>query len=281
MTLSVAAEISFAISFPTGHSQTTSTNTNPKIKENPMPLYFLTLPHDTAEEPTMGSMQDLDPAELEKVTAAVEQFNNDLVAADALVTAGGLHPPSTAITVDATGEAPTHTQAPFVEATEYVGGFWIINAHNEAAALTWAEQASAALGSRIEVRALQEEPPWTRQWITITPSKSWQSGQKPGRMSVPSFSPDPPLPEQSMGFPIAISKCTTNVPALVANESWWSELRSVLAVERFQDGQGNPTRLAQQDRLPCAAGPIDLLSRGTGSTSKTDRDSSLLLTGAA
>lgn len=89
-----------------------------------MPHYFLTLPHDTAEEPTMDSMQDLDPAELEKVIAAVEKFNNDLVAADALVTAVGLHPPSTAITVDATGETPTHTRAPFVEAPEYVGGYW-------------------------------------------------------------------------------------------------------------------------------------------------------------
>ncbi|OUS97349.1 YciI family protein [Rhodococcus sp. NCIMB 12038] len=123
-----------------------------------MPQYFLTLPHDTADGPTMDSMQDMDPAELEKVMAAVEKFNNDLVAADAFVTAGGLHPPSTAITVDATGDVPTHIPAPFVEATEYVGGFWIINADDETAALTWAEQASAALGSRIEVRALQEEP---------------------------------------------------------------------------------------------------------------------------
>ncbi|MGI5218054.1 YciI family protein [Nocardia sp. CA-290969] len=123
-----------------------------------MPQYFLTLPHDTAEEPTMESMQDMDPAELEAMMAAVEKFNNDLVAADALVTAGGLHPPSTAVTVDATGDVPSHTRAPFVEATEYVGGFWIINADDESAAVAWAEQASAALGSRIEVRALQEAP---------------------------------------------------------------------------------------------------------------------------
>ncbi|GAB2717714.1 YciI family protein [Nocardia thraciensis] len=123
-----------------------------------MPQYFLTLPHDTAEETTMESMQDMDPAELEKMMAAVEKFNNDLIAAEALVNAGGLHPPSTAITVDATGDTPVHTRAPFVEATEYVGGFWIINADDESAAVTWAEQASAALGSRVEVRALQEAP---------------------------------------------------------------------------------------------------------------------------
>ncbi|WP_280275518.1 YciI family protein [Nocardia wallacei] len=123
-----------------------------------MPQYFLTLPHSSAEEQTMASMQDMDPAELETVMAAVEKFNNDLVAAEALVAAGGLHPPSTAITVDATGAVPSHTRAPFVEATEYVGGFWLIHADDESAALAWAEQASAALGSRIEVRALQEAP---------------------------------------------------------------------------------------------------------------------------
>ncbi|CAM3333582.1 YciI family protein [Occultella aeris] len=123
-----------------------------------MTQYFLTIPHDTAEEPTMVSMQELDPAELEAMMAAVDKFNTDLNAAGAFITAGGLQPPSTAITVDATGTETTRTPGPFVEATEYVGGFWIIEASDEERALTWAEQASAALGSRIEVRALQEEP---------------------------------------------------------------------------------------------------------------------------
>lgn len=123
-----------------------------------MTQYFLTLPHDSAAEPTMESMQDMDPAELEAVMAAVGNVNNALVEADALVHAGGLHPPSTAITVDATGAEATHTPGPFVEATEYVGGFWIIEAPDEKSAVAWAEQCSAALQSRIEVRALQENP---------------------------------------------------------------------------------------------------------------------------
>ncbi|MBF6212801.1 hypothetical protein IU433_20375 [Nocardia puris] len=123
-----------------------------------MTQYFLTVPHDTAEEPTMESMQEFDPAEMEALMAAVERFNTDLNEAGAFVTAGGLHPPSTAITVDATGDEPKHVPGPFVEATEYVGGFWIIEAPTQEKALAWAEQASAALGSRIEVRALQEQP---------------------------------------------------------------------------------------------------------------------------
>lgn len=121
-----------------------------------MAQYFLTVPHDSAEEPTMASMRDQDPEELEAVFAAVGALNADLVAAGALVHAGGLHPPSTAVTVDATGPQPVRTPGPFVQAAEYVGGFWIIEAADDEAALVWAERCSAALQGRIEVRALQE-----------------------------------------------------------------------------------------------------------------------------
>lgn len=123
-----------------------------------MTQYFLTIPHDTAEAPTMESMQEMDPAELEAMMAAVGGFNTALNEAGAFVTAGGLHPPSTAVTVDATGNEPKRIDGPFVDAEAYVGGFWIIEAADEEAALTWAEQCSAAVQSRIEVRALQEAP---------------------------------------------------------------------------------------------------------------------------
>ncbi|MEX3599701.1 YciI family protein [Kocuria carniphila] len=123
-----------------------------------MTQYFLTMPHDSADEPTMESMNEIDPAELEAIMAAVGRFNADLVEAGAFVTAGGLQPPSTAITVDATGTEPKRIPGPFVEASQYVGGFWLIEAPDEEKALMWAEQVSSALGSRIEVRALQENP---------------------------------------------------------------------------------------------------------------------------
>ena len=87
--------------------------------------FFLTLPHDSAEEPTMASM---DPAELETALAAVEQFNTDLQESGAFRFAGGLHPPSSAKTVDATSGEPAVVDGPFVEAPEYVGGFWVIEA---------------------------------------------------------------------------------------------------------------------------------------------------------
>ena len=120
-----------------------------------MTQYFLSLPHDSAAEPVMATM---DPAELQEVFAAVDAFNTSLQEAGAWVFAGGLNPPSTATTVDYTGDTPLLTDGPFVEAKEYLGGFWIIEAQDDDAAVEWTKQASKALRSRVEVRALQERP---------------------------------------------------------------------------------------------------------------------------
>lgn len=123
-----------------------------------MTQYFLTMPHDSASEPTMESMQAMDTAELAAVMAAVDEFNTALVDSGAFRFAGGLHPPSTAKTVDASAGEPRVLDEPFVEAPAYVGGFWVIEATDETAAVEWATRASRALRSPIEVRALQEEP---------------------------------------------------------------------------------------------------------------------------
>ncbi|MDF2575405.1 MAG: hypothetical protein K0S05_2317 [Agromyces sp.] len=123
-----------------------------------MTQYFLTMPHDSATEPTMASLQEFDPAGLAAVMAAVDEFNTALKDSGAWLFAGGLNPPSTAKTVDATSGETRVLDEPFVEAPSYVGGFWVIEAPDEASAIEWATKASAAVQSRIEVRALQEAP---------------------------------------------------------------------------------------------------------------------------
>lgn len=123
-----------------------------------MTEYFLTMPHDTETEPTMASMQEFDPEELAAIIAAVDEFNTALKDSGAFRYAGGLNPPSTAKTVDVASGQARVLEEPFVEAAAYVGGFWVIEAADEAAAIEWATKAAAALQSRIEVRALQEAP---------------------------------------------------------------------------------------------------------------------------
>ena len=123
-----------------------------------MTQYFLTMPHDTATEPTMESMQEFDPAEFAAVIAAVDEFNTALKDAGAWLFAGGLNPPSTAKTVDVASGEPRGLDEPFVQADSYVGGFWVIEAPAEEAAVAWASKIAVVLQSRIEVRALQEAP---------------------------------------------------------------------------------------------------------------------------
>lgn len=123
-----------------------------------MSQYFLTVPHDTTTEPTMASMKEFDPAELAAVMAAVDAFNTELKEAGALLFAGGLNPPSTAKTVDVSSGETRVLDEPFVVADSYVGGFWVIEAEDDDAAVEWATKAATALQGRIEVRALQEAP---------------------------------------------------------------------------------------------------------------------------
>lgn len=120
-----------------------------------MTQYLLSLPHDSAEEPTMATM---DPAELEAAMAAAGAFIEELMQSGAFVFAGGLMPPSTAKTVDFTGEELRTVDGPFVQAAEYLGGFWVIEVADQTTAVAWAGKASKALSSRVEVRALQEAP---------------------------------------------------------------------------------------------------------------------------
>jgi hypothetical protein len=120
-----------------------------------MTQFLLSVPHDSDEEPTMESM---DPAELEAAMAATGAIIEELTSTGAFVFAGGLMPPSSAITVDNTGESLNKTHGPFVEAPEYLGGFWIIDVADEQTAVDWAARASKALGGRIEVRAFQVPP---------------------------------------------------------------------------------------------------------------------------
>jgi hypothetical protein len=120
-----------------------------------MSQFLLSVPHDSNEEPTMETM---DPAELEAAMAATGAIIEELTSTGAFVFAGGLMPPSSAITVDNTGESLSTVNGPFVEAPEYLGGFWVIDVADEQAALGWAARASKALGGRIEVRAFQVPP---------------------------------------------------------------------------------------------------------------------------
>ena len=95
--------------------------------------------------------------EIQHMYASVDAFNRRLQETGAWVHAGGLTDVSQAKVVDASAGAGSITDGPFSEAREWLGGFWIVDAADLDAALSLAQEGSAACGAPVEVRALQTE----------------------------------------------------------------------------------------------------------------------------
>jgi hypothetical protein len=88
--------------------------------------------------------------------AAIDVFNDQLVADGNWVFAGGLGSPSAATVIDGRGEEAVLTDGPFVETKEYVVGFWIIEAPHSDDALRLATQGSKHCNRRVELRPFLE-----------------------------------------------------------------------------------------------------------------------------
>ncbi|MBT0993761.1 hypothetical protein KIN34_05610 [Cellulomonas sp. DKR-3] len=85
---------------------------------------------------------------------AIDAFNDGLRERGAWVLAGGLAAPQHATVIDARGDGvPTVTEGPFVETAEFVAGFWVIEAPDDATALELATAGSHACHRKVEVRA--------------------------------------------------------------------------------------------------------------------------------
>ncbi len=100
----------------------------------------------------------LPPAdEMEEAFADVDALNQKMQHEGVWVFAGGLHEPSTATVVRSENGRIVTTDGPFAEAKEQLGGFWVIEAADLDAALSWASQATVACRQPVEVRPFQDE----------------------------------------------------------------------------------------------------------------------------
>ena len=86
--------------------------------------------------------------------AAIDVFNDRLVAEGHWVFAGGLAAPSSATVIDNRGEEAMFTDGPFLESKEYLAGFWILEAADLDVALRLATEGSKACNRKIEVRPI-------------------------------------------------------------------------------------------------------------------------------
>ena len=84
--------------------------------------------------------------------AAIDAYNDGLVADGHWVFAGGLAAPSTATVIDNRDGKALFTDGPFVESKEYLAGFWVIEAPDLDVALKLAAEGSRACNRKVEVR---------------------------------------------------------------------------------------------------------------------------------
>ncbi|TQS45052.1 YciI family protein [Cryptosporangium phraense] len=84
--------------------------------------------------------------------AAIDVFNDQLIADGHWVFAGGLGWPDAATVVDNRGDEAMFTDGPYVESKEFLIGFWIIEAPDLDVALKLASAGSKACNRRVEVR---------------------------------------------------------------------------------------------------------------------------------
>lgn len=101
--------------------------------------------------------------DMQAAFARVDDFNRMLMDSGAFVAAGGLTPPEEARVVDAVAASDAGQAAAQAEVREgtlaqgdmALGGYWIVEAADDAAARDLAAQGSYACGQPVEVRRLQ------------------------------------------------------------------------------------------------------------------------------
>ena len=91
-----------------------------------------------------------------KAIETMMKYNEELQKAGVLLALEGLHPPSMGSRISFAGGKPKVTDGPFAEATEVLGGFWMIQVKSKEEAIQWASRCPAAPNEVIEVRQIVE-----------------------------------------------------------------------------------------------------------------------------
>lgn len=115
-----------------------------------MPSYLLSV-HNSGVSPYATD------EDMQRAFRDVGALNDDMRAQGAYVFAGGLQPASTAKVVRQRDAALQHTDGPYLEGKEHIGGFWVIEAADDQAAMAWADRATVACQGAVEVRPFQRD----------------------------------------------------------------------------------------------------------------------------
>ncbi len=112
-----------------------------------MPQYLLAV-HNAGDPYTSQEQR-------EKAFADTGRVNEEMREAGVWVYANGLMPAETAKVVRVRDGEIERVDGPYLESKEHIGGFWILDVEDEAAALDWAARATVACLNDVEVRPFQ------------------------------------------------------------------------------------------------------------------------------
>jgi hypothetical protein len=116
-----------------------------------MPQFLVSVQHPENYDPSLES---------EAMIREIGDLNREMDAAGARFFAGGLESPAQAkaLRKQSSGTIAV-TDGPYLEAKEYIGGFWILDCADMDEALTWAHKAVKACRTGVEVRAFHRIRP--------------------------------------------------------------------------------------------------------------------------
>jgi hypothetical protein len=98
---------------------------------------------------------DYDPsvAEDEAMSRDIDVLNDEMKAAGVRIFVGGLYPASSAKSLRRQPDGQMHVaDGPYLDTTEHVGGFWVLEAADMDEALAWGRKAAITCRAPVEVR---------------------------------------------------------------------------------------------------------------------------------
>ena len=114
-----------------------------------MAQYLVAIHHPDNYDPSL---------EGEAMHRDIDALNQEMIAADVRIFAGGLSPASSAKSLRAQPDGKVLiTDGPYLETKEHIGGFWLLQAANLDEALAWGRKAAVACRAPVEVRAFLQE----------------------------------------------------------------------------------------------------------------------------
>ena len=92
----------------------------------------------------------------QELIAKMMKYNEELAKAGVLLALDGLHPPQAGARFNFHGGKATVKDGPFTEATEVIGGYWLLQCKSRAEAIEWLRRCPAHDGDTIELRQVYD-----------------------------------------------------------------------------------------------------------------------------